>query len=61
MERRDIDAEAVELVGLMRASVNRMGLLIENLLDQARKRSGGGIVIERSQTVQMHLFTNPTL
>ena len=31
----------------MRASVNRMGLLIENLLDQVRKRSGGGIVFER--------------
>lgn len=47
IERRNIDAETVELVGLMRASVNRMGLLIENLLDQVRKRSGGGIVFER--------------
>lgn len=47
IERRNIDAETIELVGLMRASVNRMGLLIENLLDQARKRSGGGIVFER--------------
>jgi len=50
IERRNIDAEATELVELMRGSVNRMGLLIENLLDQARKRIGGGIVIERSQT-----------
>jgi len=49
IERRDIDAATIELVGFMRASVNRMALLIENLLDQARKRSGGGIVIERSQ------------
>lgn len=49
IERRNIDAATVELVGFMRASVNRMGLLIENLLDQARKRSGGGIVIELSQ------------
>jgi len=47
IERRDIDDKAAELVQLMRGSVNRMGLLIENLLDQARKRSGGGILIER--------------
>ena len=50
IERQKVDAKTVELVGLMRASVNRMGLLIENLLDQARKRSGGGIVIERRET-----------
>lgn len=50
IERHDIDDPAGELVGLMKASVNRMGLLIENLLDQARKRQGGGIVIERSPT-----------
>lgn len=36
IERREIDTQAMELVGLMRASVNRMALLIENLLDQAR-------------------------
>ncbi|SNR73929.1 GAF domain-containing sensor histidine kinase [Puniceibacterium sediminis] len=51
--RRDIDEKAAELVGLMRASVNRMGLLIENLLDHARKRSGGGIVIERTLTKEL--------
>lgn len=50
MERYEIDAKATSLVGLMRASVNRMALLIENLLDQARNRSGGGIVIERAAT-----------
>lgn len=42
-----------ELVSLMRASVNRMGLLIENLLDQARKRTGAGIVIERNWTTEL--------
>ncbi|MCF7701605.1 GAF domain-containing sensor histidine kinase [Loktanella sp. M215] len=50
MERYEIDERAVSLVGLMRASVNRMALLIENLLDQARKRRGSGIVIERAPT-----------
>ncbi|HCP80539.1 MAG TPA: histidine kinase, partial [Octadecabacter sp.] len=41
MERRELDDRAKEVVGLMRGSVKRMGLLIENLLDQARQRSGG--------------------
>jgi signal transduction histidine kinase len=50
IERGNIEAREKQLVGLMRASVNRMGLLIENLLDQARKRSGGGIIIERVWT-----------
>lgn len=53
IERREIDAQSKHLVGLMRASVNRMGLLIENLLDQARKRSGGGIIIERAETAEL--------
>ncbi|QOL80063.1 GAF domain-containing sensor histidine kinase [Pseudooceanicola spongiae] len=50
IEKGDIDSRGLELVDLMRGSVNRMGLLIENLLDQARKRNGAGIVIERIQT-----------
>jgi signal transduction histidine kinase len=50
IEKGDIDHRGLELVDLMRGSVNRMGLLIENLLDQARKRNGAGIVIERIQT-----------
>ncbi|TQS72541.1 GAF domain-containing sensor histidine kinase [Rhodobacteraceae bacterium] len=48
IERLGVDDRALAIVGLMRGSVNRMGLLIENLLDQARKRSGGGIVIDRA-------------
>ena len=50
IERCEIDTKAANLVGLMRGSVNRMGLLIENLLDQARSRDGGGIIIERRTT-----------
>ena len=50
IEQGNIDDRGKVLVGLMRASVNRMGLLIENLLDQARNRSGAGIVIERVWT-----------
>tara|TARA_R110002051_G_scaffold83650_5_gene148292 strand:+ start:4026 stop:4796 length:771 start_codon:yes stop_codon:yes gene_type:complete len=48
IERCEIDKEAGELVDLLRPSVSRMALLTENLLDQARKRDGGGIVIERT-------------
>lgn len=50
IERCDIDEKAENLVGLMRGSVTRMELLIENLLDQARSRDGGGIMIERRTT-----------
>ncbi|MGV8986183.1 MAG: GAF domain-containing sensor histidine kinase [Cypionkella sp.] len=50
IERQEIGAKVVQLVGLMRGSLNRMGLLIENLLDQARKRSGGGIIIDRTSS-----------
>lgn len=50
IEQGNIDDRGKDLVGLMRASVNRMGLLIENLRDQARNRSGAGIVIERVRT-----------
>lgn len=50
IEQGNVDDRGKDLVGLMRASVNRMGLLIENLLDQARNRSGAGIVIERVRT-----------
>lgn len=50
IEQGKIDDRGKDLVGLMRASVNRMGLLIENLLDQARNRSGAGIIIERVRT-----------
>lgn len=50
IERCEIDRQCRDIVGLMRASVNRMGLLIENLLDQARKRNGAGILIERTLT-----------
>ncbi|MCF7700953.1 GAF domain-containing sensor histidine kinase [Loktanella sp. M215] len=54
IERGDLDSRAKHLVDLMRGSVNRMGLLIENLLDQARNRRGEGIVIERTLTPDLN-------
>lgn len=47
LERRGLSADTSEIATLMNGSVQRMAALIENLLDQARKRSGDGIVIER--------------
>lgn len=46
--RQNFDDKTIELVNLMRGSVNRMEHLIENLLDQARRRQGEGIVIEKA-------------
>ncbi|SMY07584.1 Bacteriophytochrome [Flavimaricola marinus] len=57
LERREIDAKATELVLLMKSAAHRMGLLIENLLDQARKRSGADFLIERTTTEDL----GPTL
>ena len=37
-----------EISGLMQTSVNRMSLLIDNILDFARGRLGGGLSLERS-------------
>ena len=53
MSRREIDDKAHELVDLMSGSVNRMGQLIENLLDQARSRRDGGIIIEQTTTHEL--------
>jgi signal transduction histidine kinase len=47
LARRTEDGASAELIALMKASVARMNGLIENLLDQARKRAGGGLQIER--------------
>ncbi|WP_372836603.1 GAF domain-containing sensor histidine kinase [Puniceibacterium confluentis] len=50
IERHDSKAKTSEVIDLMRGTVNRMHLLIENLLDQARERRGGELVIERELT-----------
>lgn len=49
MIRVKADPEAAsEIAGLMQASVNRMSLLIDNILDFARGRLGGGLSLERT-------------
>ena len=46
LERDKPNPRSSQLIGLMKGSVQRMSLLIENLLDQARSRDGGEIIIE---------------
>lgn len=41
---------AVQMVGLMRASVTRMSALIDDVLDFARGRLGGGLTVDRAST-----------
>ena len=42
-----LNERATDIVNLMQASVHRMGGLIDNLLDFARGRLGGGISVDR--------------
>lgn len=44
---RKPDEEAVQIIGMMQASIRRMTGLIENVLDFARGRLGGGIGLVR--------------
>ena len=46
--RGPLDADAKVIVALMRKSVRRMAGLIDNLLDYARGRLGGGLTLVRS-------------
>lgn len=45
--RKQMDAQSEHVVALMKTSLKRMGNLIENLMDRARQRQDGGIIIER--------------
>lgn len=47
--RHGLDGEAAELVRLMQGSTSRMSALIDNVLDFARGRLGGGFTLERQR------------
>ena len=49
-----LDERSTMVVGLMAKSVNRMGLLVDNLLDLARGRLGGGIQLETATDEALH-------
>ncbi len=53
LERRGHRVATGEIAALMKGSVRRMAALIENLLDQARTRLGGGIIIERDASERL--------
>ena len=47
LQRTPLDAKAAEITGLMRSSIGRMSGLIDNVLDFARGRLGGGLALNR--------------
>jgi two-component system, sensor histidine kinase and response regulator len=47
LQRRSIDPHALDAAGRILSSGNRMGRMIEDMLDLARARLAGGIVIKR--------------
>lgn len=47
LKKRPLDPHSTTLLGHMQSSVDRMAVLIDNILDFARGRLGGGFVIER--------------
>jgi len=49
-----LDEKSTHIVGLMRNSVSRMGALVENMLDLARGRLGGGIQLQSSTDEALH-------
>ena len=47
LSRHPLDAKSAEIVGLMQSTVQRMSKLIDNVLDFARGRLGGGLPVNR--------------
>ncbi|WP_193337583.1 GAF domain-containing sensor histidine kinase [Devosia beringensis] len=52
--RAPLDERSAQIVGLMRKSVSRMGTLVDNMLDLARGRLGGGIQLETATDETLH-------
>ena len=48
MKRTTLEPKAADLLGMMQSSVDRMARLIDNVLDFARGRLGGGLTLTRS-------------
>lgn len=49
-----LDERSTQIVGLMRKSVSRMGALVEDMLDLARGRLGGGIHLQSATDEALH-------
>ena len=50
LERSALDPRSASVTGMMRGSVARMAGLIDNVMDFARGRLGGGLTLERDDT-----------
>jgi signal transduction histidine kinase len=54
--RKKVDAEGIDWINLMQASVNRMSALIDNVTDFARTRLGGGMQLKlREEPLEPHI------
>ncbi|HWV60966.1 MAG TPA: hybrid sensor histidine kinase/response regulator [Sphingopyxis sp.] len=50
LRRQSLNDKALKIIDLMEASVDRMAELIDNVMDFARGRLGGGIALDRQPT-----------
>lgn len=54
LARMDQEPQGAELIGMMEATTRRMAGLVNNLMDHARNRLGGGIVLDRIRDDNLH-------
>ena len=54
LERKITDSSSLSMLGMIRQSVLRMANLIEDVLDFARGKLGGGIPVQRSMVADLH-------
>lgn len=55
LKKEQLTPKGVEVAGLVESSVSRMGKLIDDILDLARGRLGGGIPLKRTLETGLHL------
>jgi len=48
LQKTPLNEKAVDILGMMQSSVNRMSGIINNVVDLARGRLGGGVTLDRS-------------
>lgn len=61
LTRSASDENTVKIVGLIQNSVSRMSVLIDNVLDFARGRLGGGVVVTRNDATPLEPVFNQVI